>query len=59
MHAKFLVNFIHCLDAANCLKCDLSLEITSKILTLRFTHNLLLFTAGYHLNSLPENWDPL
>ena len=23
------------------------------------THHLLLFTAGYHLNSLSKNWGPL
>ena len=40
---------VHRPDAANCLKCHLGLEFTTKILTLRFTHNLLLCSAGYYL----------
>jgi hypothetical protein len=46
-------------DAMDRFKCYLGLELTRKILALRFAHHLLLFSAGYYLNSLSENWGPL
>ena len=33
----------------------LGFKLASKILALYFTHHLLLFAAGYHLNSPSEN----
>ena len=59
MYIKFLASFIYCLNATNCLKGYLGLELTSKILALRFTYNLLLCSAGSHPSLLFENWGPL
>ena len=52
-------HYVHRFEATDRLQCDLGFEFACKILALRFTHNLLLVTAGYHLNSLSENWGPL
>jgi len=55
MYSKILANFVHSLNTTDRFKCYLGLELASKNLALRLTHNLLLFTAGYHLNLLSEN----
>jgi hypothetical protein len=52
--SELLTNFIHGLDATDRFKGHFGLELTTEILTLRFAHNLLLFAAGYHLNSCPK-----
>ena len=58
MHPKLLANFVYRLDATDRFKCDLGLELARKNLALRFIHNLLLVTAGYHLKLLSENRGP-
>jgi len=50
-----MANFICCLDATNCFKRDFDLELTTKLLRSRYTHKLLLCSAGCQLASLPEN----
>ena len=42
MHPKFLTNFVHSPDATDRLECHLGLELTAKILALRFAHYLRL-----------------
>ena len=59
MYAKLLGELIHRLDLSDRIKRDLGFELTAEILSLFFTHYLLLLTAGYHLKLLSENWGPL
>jgi hypothetical protein len=59
MYAKLLTNLVHGLDASNRFEGNTGLELTAEMLTRCFAHNLLLFKAGYHPNSLSGNWGPL
>ena len=59
MPTKFLTNLIHGLYPTDRFEGYFGLELTTKMLALRFTHNLLLLKAGYHLDLLSGNRGPL
>ena len=59
MYPKFLANLVHRLDPSDRFQRNLGLEFTTENLAFLLTHCLLLFTAGYHLESLSGNWGPL
>ena len=50
MYPKLLASFVHRLETVDRFKYHLGLELARKTLALRFTHHLLLVTAGDHLN---------
>ena len=56
MYTKLLACLIHCLDAADCFKCNLGLEIARKILALCFIHYLLLLQQVTLLIHCPKMW---